>query len=572
MSNQATSAGRSQGVEQLLADVPPGETPDLSGAFPRLEETRLRELEAWGERRPTARGDVLVAEGEPEDTFYVLLSGRVAVVEGLGTPGQRVARLHGPGRFLGELGVLTAQPAFLSEVVVDPGEVLAVPADRLRALAARDPAFGDLVLRAYLVRRWLALGEGIGFRIVGSRYSAVTRRLREFAAGNRLPHRFLDLETDPVAEQLLRSLGLGPDDTPIVLYRHRLLRNPSTAELAAVFGLRDLGDGGEVCDLVVVGAGPAGLAAAVYGASEGLDTAVIDGVAPGGQAARTSCIENYLGFPSGISGGELAERAVLQVEKFGARRSVPSEVVGLEERDGNHVLRFADGGELATRTVIVASGVRVRRLPVPGLEQFEDTCVYYAATPIEAQQCVGDPVVVVGGGNSAGQAAVFLAGQAAEVRLVVRENSLDENMSRYLADRITQDPRIEVHLHTTVEDLEGESGRLEAVVVKDTVTDEQQRLPARDLMVFIGGVPSTSWLPDSVALDSGGYVLTGRDAHRATKRGESDGHHPLLLETSSPGVFAAGDVRSGSVKRVASAVGEGAMAVRMVHERLATMR
>jgi thioredoxin reductase (NADPH) len=572
VTTQARAAEKSSGVEQLLADVPPGETPDLSGAFPRLEETSIRELEAWGERRSTTPGDLLVAEGEQEDTFHVLLSGRVAVVEALGAPDQRVVRLHGPGRFLGELGVLTAQPAFLSDVAVDAGEVLAVPVDRLRALAARDHAFGDLVLRAYLVRRWLALGEGIGFRIIGSRYSAGTRQLREFAARNRLPHRFLDLETDPMAEQLLRGVGLGPDDTPVVLYRDRLLRHPSTAQLAEAFGLRVVGDGRGICDLVVVGAGPAGLAAAVYGASEGLDTAILDGVAPGGQAARTSCIENYLGFPSGISGGELAERAVLQAEKFGARRSVPAEVVGMAERDGNHVLQFADGAELATRTVIVASGVRVRRLPVPGLEQFEDTCVYYAATSIEAQQCVGDPVVVVGGGNSGGQAAVFVAGHAAEVRLVVREDRLDENMSRYLADRITQDPRIEVHLHTTVEELEGEGGRLEAVVVTDTVTGERQRLLARDLMVFIGGEPSTSWLPDSVALDSGGYVLTGRDACRATPSGTSGGPHPLLLETTLPGVFAAGDVRSGSVKRVASAAGEGAMAVRMVHEHLAAAR
>ncbi|TKJ19654.1 cyclic nucleotide-binding protein [Blastococcus sp. CCUG 61487] len=556
----------------MLADVPPGETPDVSGAFPRLEETRIRQLETWGERRPTTPGDLLVAEGEPEDTFYVVLSGRVAVVEAFGTSDQRVVRLHGPGRFLGELGVLTGQPAFLSVVVVDGGEVLAVPADRLRALAARDHPFGDLVLRAYLVRRWLALGEGTGFRIIGSRYSAGTRELREFAARNRLPHRFLDLETDPMAEQLLRSLGLGPGDTPVVLYRDRLLRNPSTAELAATFGLRDLGDARGICDLVVVGAGPAGLAAAVYGASEGLDTAVLDGVAAGGQAGRTSCIENYLGFPSGISGGELAERAVLQAEKFGARRSVPSEVVGIAERDGNHVLRFGDGGELVARTVLVASGVRVRRLRVSGLERFEDTCVYYAATPLEAQQCVGEPVVVVGGGNSGGQAAVFLAGHAAQVHLVVREHELDENMSRYLAGRITQDPRIEVHLHTTVEELEGEAGRLEAVVVEDAETGERQRLPARELMVFIGGVPSTSWLPDTIALDAGGYVLTGPDARRVRERGESDGPDPLLLETSLPGVFAAGDVRSGSVKRVVSAAGEGAMAVRMVHEHFATRR
>jgi thioredoxin reductase (NADPH) len=377
---------------------------------------------------------------------------------------------------------------------------------------------------------------------------------------------------DPTAERILRELGLGPEDTPVVLYRDRLLRSPTTAELAAEFGLHDLGKDDDVCDLVVVGAGPAGLAAAVYGASEGLDTALLDAVGTGGQAARTSSIENYLGFPAGISGGELAERAVLQADKFGAHRSVPAEVVGLEQRDGSYDLRFADGGHLATRCVIVATGVQVRRLPVPGLEQYEDTCVYYAATPIEAQQCVGDPVVVVGGGNSGGQAAVFLAGHAAEVRLVVREQALDENMSRYLADRITQDPRIEVHLHTMVEALEGDGGRLEAVVVQDTVSGERQRLPARDLMVFIGGMPSTSWLPDTVARDSGGYVLTGSDARPSGERGESGGPDPLLLETSLPGVFAAGDVRSGSVKRVASAAGEGAMAVRMVHEHLAATR
>jgi thioredoxin reductase (NADPH) len=571
-------------VEQLLAEVPPGETPDLSGAFPRLEDSQLRMLEAEGERRPTTRGEVLIAEGEPEDTFYVVLSGRVAVAEAVGTADQRVVRVHGPGRFLGELGVLTGQPAFFTSVVVDPGEVLAVPADRIRALAAGDPALGDLVLRAFLVRRWLALGEGLGFRIIGSRYSAATRQLREFAARNRLPHHFIDLETDPTAERLLRELGLGPDDTPVVLYRDRLFRNPSLAELAEVFGLRDFGPKEQVCDLVIVGAGPAGLAAAVYGASEGLDTAVLDAVAAGGQAARTSRIENYLGFPAGISGGELAERAVLQAEKFGARRTVPADVVGLERRDGDYVLRFADGGEIATRCVIAATGVRVRRLPVPRLEEFEDTCVYYAATPLEAQQCVGDPVVVVGGGNSGGQAALFLAAHAGAVRLVVREASLDEYMSRYLADRIERDLRIQVFVHTEVRELEGERGRLEAVIVEDTASGERQRLPARELMVFIGGVPSTSWLPDSVMVDAGGYVMTGADVRRATRNDQPPENNrapendqapertPLTLETSLPGLFAAGDVRSGSIKRVASAVGEGAMAVRMVHEHLATAR
>jgi thioredoxin reductase (NADPH) len=557
-------------VEALLESVPPGETPDLSGAFPRLEEARIRSLETWGERRPTERGEVLVAEGEPEETFFVVLSGRVAVVEGLGSPDQRVTRVHGPGRFLGELGVLTGQVAFFSSVVADPGEVLAVPAERLRALAAADPRFGDAVLRAYLIRRSLALGEGLGFRIIGSRYSPGIRGLREFAARNRLPHRFVDLETDPSAERLLRDLGVGPEDTPIVLFRGKLLRNPSTADLAAAFGLRDTAVAEHVCDLVIVGAGPAGLAAAVYGASEGLDTAVLDSVAAGGQAARTSRIENYLGFPAGISGGELAERAVLQAEKFGARRRVPAEVVGLERDDGEFVLRLADGDAVAARTVVVATGVRTRRLPVSRLEEFEQSCVYYAATPVEARMCVGAPVVVVGGGNSAGQAAVFLADHAAQVRMVVREASLDENMSRYLADRIAKDPRIEVHLHTEVRELEGEGGRLRAVVVEDTATGERTRLPAENVMVFIGGEPGTAWLPDSLARDAGGYLLTGPAAYRRSGTDDAGGRAPLLLETSWPGVFAAGDVRSGSVPRVASAVGEGAMAVRLVQQHLTT--
>jgi thioredoxin reductase (NADPH) len=251
---------------------------------------------------------------------------------------------------------------------------------------------------------------------------------------------------------------------------------------------------------------------------------------------------------------------------------VPAEVVGLDQRDGDYVLRLADGSAMATRCVIIASGVRVRRLPVPGLERFEDTCVYYAATPVEARQCVGDPVVVVGGGNSAGQAAVFLADSAAEVQMVVRESTLDEYMSRYLADRIAHDPRIEVHLHSEVEELTGEGTRLEAVVVQDTTSGERQRLPARDVMVFIGGIPSTSWLPDPVVRDAGGYIVTGPGARRVTAAGEAAGPMPQLLETSWPGLFAAGDVRSGSVKRVASAVGEGAMAVRLVHEHLATAR
>ncbi|WP_211189453.1 FAD-dependent oxidoreductase [Actinomycetospora sp. TBRC 11914] len=569
MSPETTTA---DDVERLLATAPPGETPDLAGAYPRLSEDRIGVLSQDGSRRQTRRGEVLVTEGRPEESFLVVLSGRTAVVEALGTPAERLVRVHGPGRFLGELGLLTGEVAFFSTVVLDPGEVLEVPVDRLRDFLVRDPAFGDEILRAYLARRTLAIGEGIGFRIVGSRYSPDTRRLREFAARNRLPHRFIDLESDVGAESLLRGLGITTAETPVVLWRDQVLRNPDTAELAALVGRRPDRPTTRMCDLLVVGAGPAGLAAAVYAASEGLSTQVLDAVATGGQAARSSRIENYLGFPAGISGAELAERAEVQARKFGATATVPADAVSLDVSGPHPAVRLSGGDAIPTRTVVVATGARYRRLPVPRLDEFEQTSVYYAATLVEAQLCVDDPVVVVGGGNSAGQAALFLADHARSVRLIAREHSLDEYMSRYLADRILRDPRIEVHLHTEVRDLEGEDGRLEAVVVEDTTSGTRSELPARELMVFIGASPCTGWLAGSVALDDGGYVRTGPaldDGGGGDGGGGASRHAPTTLETDVPGVFAAGDVRSGSIKRVASAVGEGAMAVRLAHEYLA---
>jgi thioredoxin reductase (NADPH) len=550
-------------ADELLASLSGGETPDMTGAFPHLSEERIRALAPFGARRPTQRGEVLVTEGAPDDVFYVLLSGRAAVVEGFGTAEQRIVRVHGPGRFLGELGLLTGQVAFLTTIVADSGEVLAVPMDRLRRVLLDDPAFGDEIMRVYLIRRTPTIGGGHGFRIVGSRFSPDTRRLREFATRNRLPHRFVDLESDPAAESLLRELGISPEETPIVVWRDTVLRNPGNAELAALVGQPEEAPP-ELSDLVVVGAGPAGLAAAVYGASEGLTTVLLDRVAAGGQAATSFRIDNYLGFPAGISGGELADRAVVQAEKFGARIAVPAEAVALVPADGHLVLRLANGSSHAARAVVVATGARNRRLKVRRLADFEESNVYYAATLLEAKLCVNDPVVVVGGGNSAGQAALFLADHAREVRLVVCERSLDENMSRYLADRIERDPRIGVYLHSEVRDLLGPPGSLEAVAVTDGA--EQRTLPARELMVFIGASPCSGWLAGTLALDPGGYVLTGAAA--GASRAAADDGPRALLETTLPGVFAAGDVRSGSVGRVASAVGEGAMAVRLVHEYL----
>jgi thioredoxin reductase (NADPH) len=558
----AGDAGRNAGGTDILQ-----ETEDVTGAFPRLSHAQIELLSANGERRRTQAGDVLFREGDRAYPFIVILAGMAAIYEGYGGPAERRIGVHGPGRFLGELNLLTGQASFLTAVVVEPGEILVVPAERLRQLVAQDSALGDLILRAFLLRRNVLIGLGTGFRIVGSRYDPDTRRLREFAARNRMPHHWIDLEEDAEAEALLRELGISPVETPVVIWGGRqVLRNPSNVELAQLFGLPVPKEKDEVCDLIVVGAGPAGLAASVYGASEGLDTITLDAIATGGQAGTSSRIENYLGFPAGISGGELADRAVIQAEKFGAQLSMPAEATGLEQEDGHYVVRLGDGKAFRGRTIVIASGVHYRKLPVPRLEEFEGTSVYYAATLMEAQLCRGDPVVVVGGGNSAGQATLFLAQHTPRVRLVVREEELTENMSRYLADRIERAPNVEVLLHTEVCELIGDRA-LEAVVVEDRHTGERRELEARALFVFIGAEPHTGWLADKVTLDSGGYIRTGAEAVSDADRPEGE-RRPMMLETNLPGIFAAGDVRSGSIKRVASAVGEGSMAVRMVHEHL----
>jgi thioredoxin reductase (NADPH) len=528
------------------------ETPDRDGALPRLTDEQIASLERHGERRPTEAGEVLFREGDRAYDFFVVLDGKVKVVVGEGTEEERLIAVHGPGRFLGELSLLIGGPSFLTAVVYRAGEVLSVPVSHIRELATQDSYFGDLLLRAYLIRRSMLIGLGAGLRIIGSRFDPDTRRLREFAARNRIPHRWLDLEEDQEAEELLRQLAITPDETPVVIWgSQHVLRNPSNAELAQAIGPAAPSADDLLVDFIVVGAGPAGLAASVYGASEGLTTVMLDSVATGGQAGTSPRIENYLGFPSGISGSELADRALLQAEKFGARIIVPAQATALEPDDARYVVRLADGRTLAGRTVLIATGAQYRRLPVERLELFEGRSVYYAATAIEARMCGGDPVAVVGGGNSAGQAALFLAQFAASVTLVVRESELTTDMSRYLADRIERAPRVEVMLETEVRELIGEHGILDAVVVENARTGDRQRVESRALFTFIGASPCTDWLEGAVALDADGFVITGVEAPS--------------LETSLPGVLAAGDVRSGSTRRVASAVGEGAMAVRLLH-------
>jgi len=546
----------------------PAETPDTYGAFPRLDDAQLEALAAYGDERVTSPDEPLYTEGDRNCDFHTVLAGHVANVEGYRTPTERILAVHGRGRFLGELGLLTGESAFVSAVPMGPGRVLVVPVDRLRDLVARNPTVGDLVLRAFLIRRSILIGLGVGLRIVGSRFSPDARRLREFAARNRVPAQWLDLEDESEAEAMLSLLGVDPSQTPIViLYGQQVLRNPSNAEVASAIGLPAPSVPQTACELLVVGAGPAGLSAAVYGASEGLDTLVLESTATGGQAGTSSRIENYLGFPSGLAGSELAVRAELQARKFGARFTVPAEAVSTELDYGHWTVRLADGSSVTTAMMVVASGARYRRPDVPRLEHFEPTSVYYAASQAEAVACRHDPVVLLGGGNSAGQATIFLSEHAAHVTLVVAEHDLSEHMSRYLVDRISRIPNVTVLLGTQLRELTGDV-RLEAVAVTDQ-TGERRVIAARALFVFIGTAPATEWLSGLLALDENGFVCTGQDAEAPIGASLPQTlWRRSALETSQPGVFAVGDVRCGSTKRVAAAVGEGAMAVRLAFERM----
>jgi thioredoxin reductase (NADPH) len=534
------------------------------GAFPRLDEQQRARLRDLGTVRKVKTGDVLFRDGDSHYDFFVVESGAVAIVQGYGRE-NRVIAVHGPHRFLGELNMLTGARVYLTAVVRDPGEVIQVPRAALSTIVAEDDGLANLILRAYLARRTILIEAEAGVKVVGSRYSQDTRRLREFLARNRVPYRWMDLETDEEADALLRLLAVEASETPVVIGGDGVLRNPSTGELAGMLGLSASGPPPALCDLVIVGGGPAGLAAALYGASEGLDTQAIDAVAFGGQASTSSQIQNYLGFPLGISGSELAERAALQANKFGARLVVPAEAVGFERQDGHYAIRLAGGDSVNGRTVIVATGAQYRKLDVPDLERYEGVGVYYAATQAEAQLCSESPVVIVGGGNSAGQAAMFLSRYAGSCHLLIRGGDLGKSMSRYLVEEIEGNEKAEVMPHSQVVELRGGQG-LECVVVRDTRTDERREVPAKALFVFIGASPHTDWLRGEVAMDEDGFVLTGSDVPDEQLAGED---RPYFLETSRPGVFAVGDVHSGSIKRVASAVGEGSMAVRLVHQRLA---
>ena len=533
-------------------------------AFPQLTKAQFARLSSFGTPETVEAGEVLYGPGDPTYDLIVIEDATVEIVQ----PATRDAAEEslvrfGPGAFLGELNLLTGQAVYLIARVVEDGRVHRIAPERFRRLMAEDPELSDILLEAFQARREILTHNGAsrGLEIIGSAMDPASLALRTYAARRRLPHLWFD--ADSVAgHSLLKAASLTSDDLPAALLPDQALKRATPGELAETLGLTYRGDSGGSVDLAVVGAGPAGLAAAVYAASEGLNTVLLDGVGPGGQAAASSRIENYLGFPSGISGGELAERAETQALKFGARLSTPCEVVAINcDEHLNAVLD--DGTEIPTRALMIATGARYRSLPLERWDELVGAGIFYAATELEARTCARDPVAVVGGGNGAGQAALFLASCGCDVTVAIRRPEIESGMSQYLVDRLLASPKITVLGGTEVTRIEGEDV-LESISLAGPAGETEQA--CRGLFCFIGAEPATGWL-SGVALDEDGFVRT--DVQLATDElGEiwsALGRGPLPFETSVPGVFAVGDVRHGSMKRVAAAVGEGASAVRSVH-------
>jgi thioredoxin reductase (NADPH) len=544
---------------------------DKDVAFPVLSESDLKALIPRGRLRNVRAGEMLWEEGDRNLCWFVILEGAVEIIGHQKGIAQTVV-VHHAGQFTGDVDVLSGRAVLVAGRVIEDGKILELSTSELRRAVGELPDLGEIILKAFLIRRTLLVGEGMeAVRIIGSRFSPDAHRLRDFATRNAIPIQWLDLETDPEADALLRQFNVPASETPIVLGSDGVMRrNPSNADFARCMGLQASLEADHVYDLVVVGAGPAGLAASVYAASEGLDVLTTDSLAAGGQAGTSAKIENYLGFPTGISGAELTKNALLQAQRFGARITVQSQVRSLGIDGGERVVTLADGTRLRTRCVLVASGVEYRKLDVPRFADFEAAGIYYAATKMEADLCAGEDVVVVGGGNSAGQAVVSLSKTAKHVHLVCRGESLESSMSRYLVDRLKSMPNlVTIHSRTRVAALGG-NGHLDSVQIRSP--GHSQQIKTSSLFLFIGADAKTAWLRGCVDLDPKGFVLTGTALSASTAetdRWRAAGRTPFLLETSLPGVFAAGDVRSGSAKRVAAAVGEGSMAVSFVHAYIA---
>ena len=549
-----------------------GSRDTLPRAFPTLTAEQIDRIRPLGRVRQVRSGEVLFRPDDSAVPFFVLLSGRMEIVQPT-IEGERPVAFHEPGEFTGEMTMISGQRCLVIGRVTEPGEFLELDGDALRALVARDAELSEILMRAFILRRLELIRHGWGNLVVlGSQHSARTLELREFLSRNGQPYTYIDLDRDQTSQELLDRFEVKPSEVPVVVCSgNKVMRRPTIPELAAGLGFNWAATGKQVRDVIIVGAGPAGLAAAVYAASEGLDSLVIETSAPGGQAGSSSKIENYLGFPTGVSGQELAGRAVTQALKFGAHMMIARSAMRLSCDQQPYRVVLDGGDTLNTRTIVIATGAQYNKPALSNLPRFEGAGIYYGATYMESQLCVGEEVAVVGGGNSAGQAATFLAQTAGTVHMLVRSGELSSTMSRYLIQRLEENPKVKLHFHTEITALEGQE-HLECVTWRERISGVESRHAIRHVFVMAGASPRTDWLRGCLALDNKGFILTGRDLDRAAAF-EGNPRWPLLrppemLETSLPGVFGVGDVRAGNVKRVASAVGEGAISIHLVHRAL----
>jgi thioredoxin reductase (NADPH) len=560
-------------IARIVADSVQLATPLVSAShealmFPTLTPAQIEEIARHGASRAVAQGDVLIEVGESVVPFFVVKSGKIQIVRP-SMRGEMVVAVHGPGRFTGEANLFLGRRSLTRAQVIESGEVVELSREALRSLVQTDPDISEILMRAFIYRRIELVAHELGdVALIGSMHSAATLRIKEFLTRNGHPFAYLDLDREPDIQDLLDRFHVAVTEIPVVICCSDLvLRNPTNQQIAKALGFNEGIDQTHVRDVVVIGAGPAGLAAAVYGASEGLDVLVIESQAPGGQAGSSSRIENYLGFPTGISGRDLAGRAYAQAQKFGAQIAIAKGATRLACDRAPYAVQTDEGPAVPARVVVIATGAEYRKLALENLSQFVGVGVYYGATPMEAQLCKGEEAIVVGGGNSAGQAAVFLASAAARVHMFVRAASLTDTMSRYLIRRIEENPSIDLRTQVEITGLEGNE-HLERVHWRDKRTGAVENGNIRHVFMMTGAVPNTAWLQRCVVLDDKGFIKTGADLSDddlasanwpLTRR-------PYLLETSLPGVFAVGDVRSGNVKRVASAVGEGSIAIAFVHQ------
>jgi len=535
--------------------------------FPTLTPEQVRRIAPHGRARAIQAGEVLYEPGATPVPFFVVVFGQLEIAR-LWAGTETLITMLGPRQFTGEVNSLSGRPAILRLRVSQSGEAIELDRQAMLALLQTDAELGEILMRAFILRRVELVASGMGdVVLIGSTHSAGTLRIKEFLMRNGHPYSYIDLDRDAGVQSLLENFHVAAGEIPVVICRGQVaLRNPTNQELADCLGFNQTVDQTRMRDVVVIGAGPSGLAAAVYGASEGLDVLVLETNAPGGQAGSSSRIENYLGFPTGITGQELAGRAFTQAEKFGAEVLI-AKSVRLWCARMPHTVEIESGARIPTRTVVIATGAEYRKLPLENLARFEGAGIYYGATFVEAQLCGGEEVIVVGGANSAGQAAVFLAKSASRVHMLIRSAGLADSMSRYLIRRIEETPTIEVRPQTEIVALLG-NDHLEAVRWQNKQTGATEERPIRHVFLMTGGAPNTRWLDGCVALDAKGFIKTGPDLspEDLSAAGWPLTRRPYLLETSLPRVFAVGDVRAGSIKRVASAVGEGSIAISFVHQ------